>query len=209
MTSNSENDTDAVSDQYPVLSKSFEENDSQNKETITLAKDSQVQNSSTSKVTIKSCSKSVEGKKLWDKKHYCVYCEKAFAKLPRHLESIHKHELDVIKLRSLDRRVKEQCVARNKIIDALRKKGDYSHNLRVLESDHGEVVTKKSLSKVKDNDAYLPCQHCLGFYLKVDLYRHVQRCSVVGELSNSTRHQSKSALLLPCLLDQDMSQEFK
>ncbi|XP_060081304.1 uncharacterized protein LOC132560656 [Ylistrum balloti] len=161
-------------------------------------------------VTVKLFSQNENGKKIWDKKHYCLYCNKPFAKLPRHLETKHKDEIDVIKLRSLDRRSKEQKSARATLIDKLRKAGNYNHNIEVLKSGQGEVVPKKSLSKSRSSDDYLPCRHCLGFYLKHDLYRHVSKCTFREEkLVKGTRHQSNSAFLLPSTASEKAGSDFQ
>ena len=79
-----------------------------------------------------------------------------------------------------------------------------------MESGEGEVVTKKSLSKEKTNDEYLPCSHCLGFYLKHNLYRHVSTCALRKDvLPKGTRHQSNSAFLLPSTASQNSSIDFQ
>ena len=39
-----------------------------------------------------------EGRRKWDKKDYCLHCEKPFSKLPRHLENIHADEDEESKL---------------------------------------------------------------------------------------------------------------
>lgn len=163
-----------------------------------------------SKIYVKSFSKNEEGRKIWDKKHYCVYCNKAFAKLPRHLESKHPGEKEIIKLMSFDRRVKEQGEARLKLIEKIRKRGDYNHNVKVLETGEGEVVTKKSLTKAKTKEEYLPCNYCLGFYLKHDLYRHVSTCALREEaIPKGTRHQSNSVFLLPSTASQTSALDFQ
>ncbi|XP_069102076.1 uncharacterized protein [Argopecten irradians] len=161
-------------------------------------------------ITVKLCSLNEKGKKIWDKKHYCLYCSKPFSKLPRHLETMHKDESEVIKLRSLDRRNDEQKRARSILIDKLRKAGNYSHNVEVLKSGQGEVVPKKSLTQPKSSEDYLPCRFCLGFYLKYDLYRHVNKCPLrEGKLNKGTRHQSNSAFLLPSTISEKSSSDFQ
>ncbi|KAJ8286469.1 hypothetical protein GJAV_G00039580 [Gymnothorax javanicus] len=44
-------------------------------------------------LTVKHCEKGA--KRKWDKRQYCVYCEKPQSKIARHLERKHKHEKDV------------------------------------------------------------------------------------------------------------------
>lgn len=46
------------------------------------------------KITVKR-SKNKDGVRVWDKVHYCVYCEKAQQKIARHLERKHSDEREV------------------------------------------------------------------------------------------------------------------
>ena len=48
-------------------------------------------------MTVKASSNAKKGKRVWDKKHYCVYCEKPNGKMARHLERKHGGEIDVAK----------------------------------------------------------------------------------------------------------------
>ncbi|MEQ2215231.1 hypothetical protein XENOCAPTIV_029364 [Xenoophorus captivus] len=68
---------------------------------------------------------------------------------------------------------------RQTLLDQIRVKGSYENNCDVSQSGEGENVTKKQLKKpatsVRD---FLPCQHCLAFYRKTDLWRHERACKI-------------------------------
>ena len=122
--------------------------------------------SPTPTITVKS-SNNTRHSRAWDKRYYCVYCEKPFAKIPRHLEDRHKSEADVAKLITLiptkedsqdTRRLKFQL--RKNIIDELRRKRNYNHNISVLQKGHGELIVKRCPPKKVSYTSFLPCEYC-------------------------------------------------
>ena len=92
--------------------------------------------------------------------------------------------------------------ARKVLIDALRRKGTYQHNIKVLEKGSGELCVKKCPVIPTSYTRYLPCEFCLEFYYRPDLHRHMKTCL---HRNNSAipagRVQSKAALLLPVRRD--------
>ena len=75
-------------------------------------------------------------KRAWDKRHVCVFCQKSFPKLPRHLEDKHKGESEVMKMKALvavpsdsEDTKKFKSKMRLDIIESLRRKGNYNHNI--------------------------------------------------------------------------------
>ncbi|XP_017285658.1 M-phase phosphoprotein 8 isoform X2 [Kryptolebias marmoratus] len=118
---------------------------------------------------------SKKDKKEPSKKHFCLYCKKAFPQLAKHLENKHAEETDVAHAIHFPKGSK----VRQTLLNEIRNKGDYEHNCQVLKSGEGEIVTKKQAKKatvpVRD---FLPCQHCFAFYRKTDLWRHEQSCKV-------------------------------
>ena len=48
----------------------------------------------------------------------------------------------------------------------------YKHNVSVLQKKKGVIIPVYRPSHPVDPEHYLPCQHCLGFYAKEDLWKH-------------------------------------
>ena len=118
-------------------------------------------------------------------------------RIARHLRS-HSKE-DVIK--DLEGKTKRES---DKILDQLRKEGDYKHNIKVLAENKGFLILPRRPSQ---DDAekysyedYLPCHKCKGFFLKHNLWRHNKKCKLTNEhLENpkmKTQMQKKGAILL-------------
>lgn len=150
-------------------------------------------------VTIKTCTKREDGKRSWDKKHYCPYCAQSNSKMARHLERKHMEIKDVAYAFSFPVRSKERKV----LLDQLRNKGDFKHNAKVLEKGSGQLVTWKQPSYkalVKD---YLPCTYCYGMFVKKELWKHQSSCGskrfcvTDNETNKRRRVQSRAARLLP------------
>ena len=67
--------------------------------------------------------------------------------------------------------------SREVIVDGLRRKGNYVHNVKVLEDGVGELVVKKCPVIEVKYSMYLPCEFFFEFYFRPDLHRHMKRCS--------------------------------
>ena len=115
-----------------------------------------------------------DGRRVYDKKNSCYYCEKEFGKLGRHLFQVHKDEKEVAKIIALDKKDR----MRQLLLDKLGRLGNFNHNLKVLEVHEGElkVMRRPAHNEDKDPSNYLPCQFCHGFFQKKDLYRHCPKC---------------------------------
>ena len=151
------------------------------------------------------CSHSKDQKRLWDKHYFCVYCAKPYAKLPRHFEDRHKSEAEVEKLIQLSYRKddspetrKFKQKARDEIIDGLRRKGNFNHNVDVIQRGYGEIIVKRCPTKETFYKDFLPCEYCLEFYYRKDLHRHVKTCKHCKTTSGKyNRVQSRASMLLP------------
>ncbi len=89
-------------------------------------------------IVVGACKKR-DGNRLYDKKHYCLYCSKPYSKMARHLESAHEDKGDVAKALSFPKGSKQ----RKKHLDFIRNRGNYAHNAAVMESGRGELVPFK------------------------------------------------------------------
>ncbi|KAM9448689.1 M-phase phosphoprotein 8 isoform 2-T2 [Salvelinus alpinus] len=129
---------------------------------------------SSTKMTVSACSTiDDDDKGKLDKKYFCLYCNEPHHKIARHLERMHAEEAAVAHAISFP----ELSKIRSLLLDQLCNKGNDQHNLEILQCGD-EVVTKKipsySGASVRD---YLPCQHCVAFFNKIDLWKHESSCN--------------------------------
>jgi len=156
--------------------------------------------------TIRICEKSVsvqishneKGKRNWDKKQYCLYCEKAYPKLPRHLAQKHSSESEVAQFLSYQK----GSTKRKLLIKQLTNKGNFHHNINVLESGKGVIVPRKRPQEADKMMAqhYSPCEYCLGFFVSSELWKHQKLCPLNSNRKDGVKNRNvkaRSALLLP------------
>ncbi|KAK3084356.1 hypothetical protein FSP39_012139 [Pinctada imbricata] len=135
------------------------------------------------------------GVRVWDKLHFCLYCENSYTNITKHYLGRHKDETEIQRILAMKLGSKERKSALLKI----RNSGDYKHNTDVLEKGSGTVITWTRKEEKTSHSNYLPCEDCLGFFLKANLWRHRKQCpfkktDVVGA---NKRCQSQASLLLP------------
>ncbi|XP_056001324.1 uncharacterized protein LOC125677270 [Ostrea edulis] len=139
-----------------------------------------------------------DGIRVWDKVHYCVYCEKGFTNITKHYLGVHSNETDVQHIKSHPLKSTNRKLALMK----LRNSGDFQHNYEVLRTRHGTLVTFTRNWNETSADQFLPCQYCLGFFLKSSLWRHTKNCPFAPERKEKYRKvSSQSMLLLPTSTD--------
>jgi len=120
-----------------------------------------------------------------------------FTKIARHYEQKHESEREVRIALSFNK----VSPNRKKHLEKLRLLGNYHHNLTVLEVGKGELIVSRRPSTTKrcnPND-FLPCEHCLGFIRRQELWRHVKSCKFKSENIETPKYQKvqeKSKLLL-------------
>ncbi|XP_028254659.1 uncharacterized protein LOC114431278 [Parambassis ranga] len=112
------------------------------------------------------------GKRRWDKKHYCVFCRRPQVKIARHLLRKHADEQEVLAASALPTGSKQ----RHLLLEHLRCRGNYLHNIEVIRQGSGEIVPWRQPSEEVDARNYLPCPLCLGFFLRADLWKHQVSC---------------------------------
>ncbi|XP_030205740.1 uncharacterized protein LOC115538217 isoform X1 [Gadus morhua] len=122
-------------------------------------------------IVVGECQKR-SGSRVYDKRHYCLYCSKSYAKMARHLESAHGKESDVAKSFSFPKGSKERKMQ----LDYIRNRGNYAHNAAVMESGKGELVPfKRPPEKAQGND-FMHCAYCQGLFSRKVLWRHMKNC---------------------------------
>ncbi|XP_067207873.1 uncharacterized protein [Linepithema humile] len=108
------------------------------------------------------------------KKYMCVFCHKMQAKIARHFELVHSKEPDVQKFKYLPK----SCSETRKIIDTLRKRGNFKFNIEKQYEGQGFIPCRRARenqSKILKN--YLACGNCKGHYLKSTLRHHFKKCT--------------------------------
>ncbi|XP_029932206.1 uncharacterized protein LOC115376631 isoform X2 [Myripristis murdjan] len=121
-------------------------------------------------VTVKRCWGG--GRRRWDKRHYCVFCRRPQVKMARHLLQKHRDQQEVAQASSLPTGSKQ----RHLLLEQLRCRGNYLHNIEVIRQGRGEIVPCRQPSEEVDARNYLPCPLCLGFFLRADLWKHQASC---------------------------------
>ncbi|XP_073781211.1 uncharacterized protein isoform X2 [Danio rerio] len=133
--------------------------------------------------------------RIYDKKNVCLYCEKPYAKITRHLKQKHHGEVEVAKALSH----KQGSSMRNLLLTKVRNLGNFHHNSAVLSTGKGEIIPKRQALNVSVATDYLPCKFCFGMYVKTDLWRHHKRCKLQKKENILVRRkvQASCSLLLP------------
>ncbi|XP_028151807.1 uncharacterized protein LOC114345184 isoform X2 [Diabrotica virgifera virgifera] len=98
-------------------------------------------------------------------KNYCYFCENLVLNFSRHLKNSHSSEVEVKEMLSKPTKSKE----RKELIGLIRKKGNYL-NWHV----HFKPMKKTNIPCGQDH--YIPCEFCLGLYLRRQLWRHKKVC---------------------------------
>ena len=121
-----------------------------------------------------------------------MYCEKSYAKLPRHLNEKHKDEEYVIEYRDASNKD-----TKKKILEKIRNIGNHLHNREVLLTGKGQLFVKYRPTEAGANtNDFSPCPYCFAYFRTKDLWRH--KCQMKPEKGQSTmRITAASKLLLP------------
>ena len=143
--------------------------------------------------------------RIYDKKNVCLYCQRPYAKITRHLKQKHQDKPEVAK--ALAHR--QGSAMRNLHLSKIRNLGNYNHNYSVMESGKGQIVPKRQATCKSTATDYLPCKFCFAMYLKTDLWRHLKRCKLQVKEDGpvNRRLQTSCSLMLP--MDASVSSGFK
>ncbi|GLV33464.1 hypothetical protein CBL_20201, partial [Carabus blaptoides fortunei] len=116
------------------------------------------------------------------RKHNCYYCSQEVGNFSRHLERKHSDEIEVEKFMVLKRNSKN----RKKIIDRLRREGDFCTT---------NIVPVMNKTGISPNN-YICCKYCRGYYIKASLRRHVKKCYFNPDPSKRTNAQQDGHTLM-------------
>lgn len=116
------------------------------------------------------------------KKYMCVFCHKMQTKIARHLEQVHSEEPDVQNFKHLPK----GCDERKKIIETLRKRGNFKFNIEKQYEGQGFIPCRRAREnqdKILKN--YLACGNCKDHYLKSTIRHHFKKCT--SRIGNKSR----------------------
>ena len=99
-----------------------------------------------------------------NKRYPCLYCDLMFSRLKDHLLAAHS---DIQEVQALNGDKNAFILIRNKAVN--------KHNLQVFENGEGEIIVTR-IGKNLDVFNYLPCEKCLGWFCKQELWRHKKTC---------------------------------
>ncbi|XP_031334626.1 uncharacterized protein LOC116164570 [Photinus pyralis] len=102
---------------------------------------------------------------------FCIYCKKHYAKFPQHLMVSHKNEPAVSQFMALPL----GCPERRRLIETIRRNGDYMHNTESIHNSGNFYVARRSYGNYNSLN-YLPCPSCKGFFKKSTLRLHHKKC---------------------------------
>ncbi|XP_055080345.1 uncharacterized protein LOC117376441 [Periophthalmus magnuspinnatus] len=150
---------------------------------------------------------SKKGKRVYDKKNYCMFCSKPFSKLSRHLEMVHSHQEEVADALQHPKHSKERL----NIWNRLKNKGNFAHNKDVLKTGKGFLAAvKRPRTPVQDYE-FVHCLYCQGLYISKGLFRHMKKCP--EKIKNKDEPKiGKKRLAFRCVLETlgpDISEGFK
>lgn len=132
-------------------------------------------------------------------KNYCYICGKPQSKLARHLKT-HTGELEVVQAFSFPVHSKE----RKEMLQKLRNKGNFQHNIDVLQCGEGDLKIKRAPKRKCDAKNFVHCIHCKGMFVRRDLWRHLKRCPL--KPADSETEGRRRVLGLVSIADSSFSQ---
>ena len=135
----------------------------------------------------------------------CFYCGIFVYQMNRHLLRKHGNEPQVAAASA-------NSIGRTLRLQKIVNQGLYKHNVEVLRNRDGVLIVGRSPKAKHTCDDFLPCEFCLHFFIKRELYRHSIRCKfrqadgpttgfirsgrslLEGALEDTTSHIDKSLM---------------
>lgn len=143
---------------------------------------------SSSALVVVNVKKREDGTKNYQKRNYCLFCDKSYSKIARHLEQKHSSEAEVAKVLSCPKKSKQRRLQ----LDYLRKRGNRAHNVEAMKEGKGFVVPCKQSSRTNANASdYQHCPNCQGLFMKKFMWRHMKGCALAQKCGNGSRGKSR------------------
>lgn len=114
-----------------------------------------------------------KGRRIYDKRNYCLFCSKPMLKIARHLESVHSDREEV----AVAFQYPIFSPERQKIWRKLTNEGNFKHNKDVLRTGKGQLAVHTRPRKPTKAKYFVHCPYCYGLYGKKALFKHMKTCS--------------------------------
>ncbi|XP_059192255.1 uncharacterized protein LOC131974118 [Centropristis striata] len=124
-----------------------------------------------------------QSRRVYNKRHYCLYCLKPFSKIARHLEAVHGNVEEVARAFLYPKNSKE----RRNALNILRRRGNFAYNACVVSKGAGELQACYRPRKARSAFDFIHCFHCQGLYAKRTLWKHMKICPARGETDDESR----------------------
>ncbi|KAG7465900.1 hypothetical protein MATL_G00159130 [Megalops atlanticus] len=144
-------------------------------------------------ISVQAVSKTPDGNRVYNKKHYCMFCFKSLSRMARHLEQVHSNEPEVAKALLFPKRSRERKIQ----LQRLRNRGNFVHNVDVLQSGSGDLVPYKQPRNKSDSKDFMHCSSCQGFFSRKFLWHHMKRCRLKPH-KNSTPTAGRNRVQSMC-----------
>jgi len=118
----------------------------------------------------------------------CNFCPKMVFEYARHITHVHSDEHDIASL--LAKPQNERKI----LIEGLRNKAVFNHNVSVLESGTGTFIVRRRSATKTSAKYYLPCPHCLTFLVTDELWKHCRSCHFKPDWYDSNEGDSSESL---------------
>lgn len=132
--------------------------------------------------------------RTYDKRYYCLFCQKPQTKLKRHLNGEHKNEQQIIEYTLITDQTKK-----DQLLEKLRNMGNHIHNCDVIRNGKGQFAVKYRPSKHTPFTDYGPCPYCYGYFVRKQLWRHKCPFKPIQKSGLKPKMAVSSRLLLPPL----------
>ena len=115
----------------------------------------------------------IANENMHDKRHYCYFCGESQSRIWRHMKFMHRNEPEVKKMEGVPQ---EEVL---KVADILKARGNYKHNMKVIQEGKGYFVVTRVQKGIEDSpDNYASCQYCFRYFRKDCHPRHVKKCEL-------------------------------
>ena len=148
--------------------------------------DSDRQSEDTCSIKVQSITGEKDKGKDYTKTHDCYFCETPQLKLARHIVKRHRNEPEIAALPDIPENIAQNKTKRQRVLKErkvvlakYRNLGDFNHNVKVLQNKDGTLIVgrRHHTEKSPSYRDYLPCNYCLTFFVKQELWRHCQHCT--------------------------------
>ena len=107
--------------------------------------------------------------------------------------SVHKTEPQVAEVLAKPKGSSERAL----LLEKLRNLGNFKHNCDVLKRGSGQLILWRAPSEPVEAGDYSPCEHCLGFFRKKELWRHESKCKFSTGSKKRRKVIPRLQMLLP------------